>query len=495
MFSAQAEGGGRSEAETCEIRPAAAPLLRARLAYLLALAAGWILMLAVDAPGHLTLDSVLELFEGRFRIRQSWAPSFYAWVLGVFDAVWRGTGLYLAASGLVLFGALASFSFLRGRTSWWAPVTAALLAASPLVLIYQGVVWKDVLFANVSVAGMACLAWAVLRRPRGRARALWLGASLAWLAAAALLRQNGVVVGVFAAAALGWIEGRDGGLRRGLAWGLGALAAVVLASHAMNLATQPDGPGSGDGMAEGVRVLQTYDLLGALAAEPSIPLPAIDRAAPAASHALRALAPRYWSAERTDFTDAQPQIAAAVARLPDAAVTRDWLGLVLRRPGLYLRNRAAVFGWVFLTPRIERCVPVCLGVQGPAEVLAQLGMKPRWSAADGRLFDYDAAFLRTPVYFHLAYAVLALAVGLILLLRRGDPADIVVAALQASGLAFAASFFLISIACDYRYLYFLDLAAMTGLVYLAIDPPAGRPPRPGQLTPRGSTPAPSRSRR
>ena len=52
-----------------------------------------------------------------------------------------------------------------------------------------------------------------------------------------------------------------------------------------------------------------------------------------------------------------------------------------------------------------------------------------------------------------------------------EPADVVMAALMASALAFAASFFLISIACDFRYLYFLDLAAMAGALYVALDPP------------------------
>ena len=45
------------------------------------------------------------------------------------------------------------------------------------------------------------------------------------------------------------------------------------------------------------------------------------------------------------------------------------------------------------------------------------------------------------------------------------------AGLQLAGAAFAASFFIISIACDYRYMYFTDLAAMAGLLYVAIDFP------------------------
>jgi hypothetical protein len=442
-----------------------------RAAYLGVLAAGWAAMLVANLPGHLTLDSLLELYEGRYRIRQSWAPSFYAWVLGAFDTAWRGTGLYVAASALLLFAAVASFAWLRGRTSRWAVVAAALFVVSPLVAIYQAVVWKDVLFANAAIAGMVCLAWAARRRGPGWSQALLLGAALVLLAAAALLRQNGIVAGVAAAAALGWTRA-DGRWRRGLAWGVGALAAVVALSHAMNLATQP-APGAGDGMSQGVRILQGYDLLGAVTLDPDFPLAATSRVRPAAAAVLRELGPRYYSAERTDFTDGQPQIQRALAAIPSPALAADWRALILRRPGLYLRERAAAFRWVFLTPSIDRCVPVCLGVQGPSGVIEKLGLAFRWSDQDNRLQAYNRAFTHTPAYSHLAYALLAAGVALALL-RRRDPSDLMMIALMAGAAAFAASFFVISIACDYRYLYFLDLAALAGLIYVAVDPPGAR---------------------
>ena len=51
------------------------------------------------------------------------------------------------------------------------------------------------------------------------------------------------------------------------------------------------------------------------------------------------------------------------------------------------------------------------------------------------------------------------------IVRAGRPEDIAVAGLLASALGFAATFFAISIACDYRYLYALDLSALAGALY------------------------------
>ncbi|OHB35210.1 MAG: hypothetical protein A2882_14665 [Phenylobacterium sp. RIFCSPHIGHO2_01_FULL_70_10] len=92
---------------------------------------------------------------------------------------------------------------------------------------------------------------------------------------------------------------------------------------------------------------------------------------------------------------------------------------------------------------------------------------------DQALYNYSTWFLDTPVFSHVFYALIALVVAGVLV-WRGEAVDLVIAALLASALAFTASFALISIACDYRYLYFLDVAALSGLLYLALDPPYGR---------------------
>ena len=99
-----------------------------------------------------------------------------------------------------------------------------------------------------------------------------------------------------------------------------------------------------------------------------------------------------------------------------------------------------------------------------------LRLKHRFTQADVELVNYSSWFLGTPVMEHATYAAIALVIAGLLLWRR-QPVDIPIAGLQLAAAAFAASFFIISIACDYRYLYFTDLAALAGLIYAAVDPP------------------------
>jgi len=119
---------------------------------------------------------------------------------------------------------------------------------------------------------------------------------------------------------------------------------------------------------------------------------------------------------------------------------------------------------------IDWCLPVYVGVDAPSEKMIPLKLEHRFIESDAQLNNYASWFLDTPLYRHWFYAGVSLVLGGLFLWRR-QTGDVALAALQLSGAAFAASFFIISIACDYRYLYFTDMAALTGIIYAAIDPP------------------------
>lgn len=436
------------------------------------LIAGFLVMLAGAMPGHLSPDSISQLYEGRTGTRETWGPAAYASVLAAFDSVVPGTALYLVGSGFVLFASLLGLRGLRPKASWAAVPVALLFLASPLILIFQGIVWKDILFANLAIAGFFLLARASVSWPTHRPPWIVLTAALLALALAAQVRQNGIIVAPFAALTLAWTV-RGEGWRRSLIWGLGAFAALVVASHLIGVASQPAKAGPDTAGGVGIRILEHYDIIGAVAHDPTLTLAVFNAADPEAQTVIRTRGAPLYTPVRIDYLDADPAVGAVLWRQSDQVVRAQWLDIVLRHPGAYLAHRFDVFRWVFLTPKIDSCLPLFVGVDGPADTLKKLEIAPGRDASDRALYNYGTWFLDGPLFSHLSYAVVTVLTAGALLLRR-DRADAAIIALMVAALAFTASFFAISIACDYRYLYFLDLAAMTGLLYLALDPPVAQ---------------------
>ncbi len=425
-------------------------------------------MLLLNWPGHMSVDSVLALHEGRFGVRETWNPAIFGWLLGVLDRIHPGGALATVLSGVLLFGSWVALPALRPRTSWLAPVLALGMVALPQVMIYPGIVWKDVLFAVVSLTAFVLLAFGVRDR---RVATPWTSLALAALAfaVAGLLRQNGLLLALPAALALAWARS-GGGWGRSLRLALSWLGTVALLTLILSAVARPQGVGAPDDAGgRGIRLLQSYDLAAAAALEPNRPTPRIDRASPAVGNYIRQHADRLYSPERVDVMTADPWLEAHLPEVSREVIQAEWLDLIVSDPGLYLQGRLLAFRQVFATPAIDRCLPVHVGIMGPDRSLSELGIPRRADLHDGRIYNYATWFFETPAMSHLAYAVIALAVFIALMFRR-DPADLVIAGLMIGALGFASSFFVISIACDYRYLYILDLAALTGILYLAIDP-------------------------
>jgi hypothetical protein len=135
----------------------------------------------------------------------------------------------------------------------------------------------------------------------------------------------------------------------------------------------------------------------------------------------------------------------------------------------FICERAPRFSWLVLTPNLDLCVPYVVGVDGPPKILRMLGLGPRYSPRDEFVDDYATRFLGSPLFSHATFLAMILAVLVFFLLRRRS-ADVVFAFMLLGIIVFAASFFFISLACDYRYLYVLDLSALVGLLYFALDP-------------------------
>ena len=439
--------------------------------YAWALAAGLLIVLAAGLPGHMTTDSVIQLAEGRTGAQRSFNPAFMSWLLGRLDSLLSGTSLFVAFNVALLFGALAALPRLAGRVHWLAAPVLLAVVLSPQVLIYQGAVWKDVFFANAAIAGTVLLAFAAERRGGALpGRAAW-AAGLALLVVAALVRQNGILALGAGALAYGVATGSRQGWRRGVTAAGALVAAGLVLFLVVGLAMSRVMPSSSPQAAgAGLRVIQHFDLVGVAARDPKASLEPLETEDPEAAATLRSLAPQGYNPERVDSISDAPGLGEALWKTPKGAVARTWAHVATTEFPDYAAHRLEVFRQAFLTPDILACLPVTTGVQGPEAVLQELGMPSRQDRRDHELYNYATWFFDTPVLSHLSFALVSLGVMTALILR-GRPSDWVLAGLQAGALAFAGSFLVIALACDYRYLYFLDLAALFGLIHLALDPP------------------------
>lgn len=418
-----------------------------RIATAAILLAGTGLMLALNAPGQLSWDSVSQLADGRSGAYNSWHPPVMAFLLGLFDSVLPGTGLYLVFQAALVLAALLALVWLAPRPGPLTAAAALILIAMPQWLLYQGEIWKDVLFANAALAGFAALAAAEQHWQRR-----WIASAAVLLTLAAATRQNGLVLLPVAGLATGLIARRQN--RSAWRWGLGFFAATLLMAGTLTLALAARGDG-GEGARAQIRLAQAYDLAGALARQPDLPLP-LTAADPALDQVLRHRGAALYTPLRNDPFAADPAISAALSDARPGALGQSWRALIQHHPLLYLRVRGAVFAAVLTTPDPQACHFAPVGVGGDPGQMRALGLAPHIRAQDWALAGYARLFFHTPVFAHLAWGAAAL-ILLVLMAKRGE---IAMTALLGGALLFAITFVIVSIACDYRYLFPLDLAAM-----------------------------------
>jgi hypothetical protein len=225
----------------------------------------------------------------------------------------------------------------------------------------------------------------------------------------------------------------------------------------------------GKGRADQIKMLQLYDLTAAAAHDPALRLPHLKRYAPKLDRLIRSDGARLYSPERVDTLQRSQRLSNARDATPLSFTTAEWRRLIFRRPLLYLQDRAEIFRWVFLTPKIERCVPFLVGVSGPPAILGMLDIAPRYDRRDARIEAYAQRLVNTPIFSHAFFVILGLAAGIVLM-RRRSPSDIAMVFLLVAAGLFVLTFFVISLACDYRYLYLLDVAAMAAAIHVASAP-------------------------
>jgi hypothetical protein len=430
----------------------------------------WLAVLAANAPGHLSFDSIVQLHEARTRSYAGAHPPFMSYVMMLFDAVAPGTALFMLFMQAVFFAGLLIVVHSARHVGRWTAVIIALGCLHPFIAVYQGIIWKDVLFANLAVLAFALL-FAAHRRDGGQRYAIY-ALSVLIAAAGGLVRQNGAIALFVLAIAVLHLEFHSSSLsaRIGKVAGAGAATLAVMwlaaaGSDAVIRASANKAPGDTLGIAQ--VIVMRYDISGILARSDKADVAFLTRRGLDMA-AVRADATRYYAADRADPLINAEQFRLELRKLTRPELRAAWARLIAENPVAYLHHRLAVFGWMIWPPEMLKCTPVHIGVDGPADLIARLDLRPGARPSDRALYAYAKIFMETPLFRHGFFLAVALALGAVLLVRHGPVASTPAVGLLAAAILFTLSWTAIGVSCDVRYMYFLPLAVLLCLVMLSI---------------------------
>ena len=436
-------------------------------------------LMALHAPGHMSYDSLVQLDEGFNRKYYSWNPPSFSLFLGATYALFGST-----AAALLISQALLLFATYRLVAAPSTPVALRLCAfvsvlAVPIVIVYAGILWKDVFFAHLALMGFA-----VLQRGTVERRHLFLTALL--LGAAATIRQQGMILLVPLLCYTSWLGGSDAGGRTTTRWKLAivalsgffiayALINTIVKTTAVALPAEPYGTG--------VHLIEYYDIAGIVHREPTIPLdvfatlPEFDRGR------FVEFVRRGFSPERIDYLD-RKDFTCHFDYGPEGngVVGRQWIALVMASPLTYLAHRADVFSWMLGRHDPLRCAAyIDLVSDDPPGVAERYGLKAGFHPIASR-YTRKVSIEAFRPWLYLAGG--GLAILALLLWRLGQSRQVadstrrghlgaasrgVIPALYVAGLLYALVHFNVGIACDFRYLYFPVVASIITMAHVFWD--------------------------
>jgi len=413
-------------------------------------------------PGQASIDAIVQLQDGISGVYDSNQPPPMSWLMALLSLPG------VLGLNVVLFGLAVAVLLKQLPASVTTQNTAVfLLFCFPVLLVYNGIVWKDVLFANGALLGLLLL-------PQGRNKLHWhsLIVSAAVLALAVSVRQQGVLAAAFAIAymlltpTIFLVRGdrfKALGLWLLVYFACGSLIEVFVAeSGDTSQSASLDGP---------LYQLSTFDLGGIAALNPDIHFPALEADAheialghqPTRERVMSALSG--YSPDRHDWMG--ESIAASGAWFPKEALYQDWRTRIIKYPLDYMAHRLDFLSWLYGFHNVNQCTPFFWGISAePSSMVKEIGLESgvSWRAERLQALSAMSVFLFRP-FIYLAVSMLVLSI--LLFQRRRHCMNMI--AIQLAGLSYAASYAVVGIACDFRYTYFSTLVALFGLVYLVLS--------------------------
>lgn len=417
----------------------------------------------LGGAGHLSLDSVQHVYEAHRGYSVSTQPPMMAAVLAWLGAEQdpsRAVSLLVAllavAAALGLLMPLAARpEAVRAR---FALPLAIIAPMSPLLLLYPGVLWKDVAFASLLVLAAGLTAFVQLSQAT---RCRWVAAfGVAALASLlALLRPQGMVLWPLLVGCVCW--SMAGSSRRVVGGMIALFGGSLMFALLVSTAVEASIPGhEGRSTRAALVNLIRFDLAGMEVASDGTVLSEAGAPEPGVREARE-----HYSPDRGDGLSRAETYVAWLRGKSSLDLIAAWGRAVADNPQAYLEHRISAALWLWGARDPRACLPIHLGVEGISQQLAVLRMTPGSRERDRDVYALAQPWFGSPLFRPVTYAiVLALAAAFALRCRSGTEGRIVLG-LFLLAVAYGASTSMISFACDLRYLYpIVPLASLAWIV-------------------------------
>jgi hypothetical protein len=346
--------------------------------------------------------------------------------------------------------AIGLLAYRLARHSIWPTVVLLLLALAPPAFIFQGIIWRDVLFANSWLLAAALFFAAAKRGVKLRISAQ--AVALCLLMLGVLLRPNALIAAPILAVTILWP------LR--FSWKRAAILYFPIGIVLFGVLQLIYYGALGATRQHPLQSVMVFDLGGISHFAKKNQFPVVWTEAE--THQLLNSCYRptewdiYWRLEPCEFVMQKLEREEKLFGKP--AVTTAWVRAIAHHPIAYLQHRSA-FMWNLLAG--ANLTIWTADVYDPSKKV--FADRPAFTA----LVAIHDTLKPTPLFRAGSWLILCIVVCAFTWRRRDGPTGTFAIGVCGSGAVYVLTFFAVGVAADFRYAYWAVLAGITGAVAVA----------------------------
>jgi hypothetical protein len=411
-----------------------------------------VISVGLQSPGQISMDSSIQLYEAKIGESIDWYPPFMSALLRILGGGEVSAFLFVCINTILTYGALLLTLATSVRNnknigivsiSAWRALIVLVILLNPIIFIYVGIVWKDILFSSLLLMGASC-ALAIEGDKKGISRLdhLYLLSSTIFLSAAFLVRQQGVLMApllLLVPIYFLFIKSKSNKINISV-----LILIFIVSSYAMNFWATSTIKNSGSKQTDvGYRSIMTFDIAGMISNNEKIiiDIPKSNRDAIL----------KYYEPSRIDYMGKDPEALHWFGTKTTNQLFLIWSELIINNPSAYYKHRLNAVSTLYGFNSVELTTPLHIGIDGNENYLKAVNIQMGRDERDLLVYKIGSVFTNTIIFKHFFWAGIAIVLLIVSIknYKNNIPDIIVIVTCTAYYLAYMPTM----ISSDFRYLY------------------------------------------